>query len=93
MDSDENEDLKLQAARNLGYLDTPEAVAEMARRYAQTVPGRQWDWEWFKAISQSAHGDAAIPVLKARLLDTRGTSPESIIQLLARLGACPGKSI
>lgn len=85
LDSDESEDQKLQAARRLGYLDTPEAVAEMARRYAQTAAGSQWDWEWFKAISQSSHADAAIPVLRARLLDTHGTGPQSIIQLLARL--------
>jgi hypothetical protein len=85
LDSDEKEEVKLQAARRLGYLDTPEAVAEMARRYSQSVTGSQSDWEWFKAISQSCHADAAIPIFRARLVDTHAAHPESIIQLLARL--------
>src|SRR5258708_357752 len=57
----------------------------MARRYGQPVTGSQPNWELFKGIAQSSHAEAAIPVLRARLLDTLGTGTESIIQLLARL--------
>jgi hypothetical protein len=41
LDSGENQEKKLQAARNLGYMDTSEAVAEIARRYAQPATDSQ----------------------------------------------------
>ena len=85
LDSDENAERKLQAARSLAYLDTPEAAAEMARRFGQSASDSQMDWEWFKGLSQSSHGDAAIPIFKARLSDAMGTKADSIIPLLARL--------
>jgi hypothetical protein len=85
LDSDENQDRKLQAARSLAYLDTPEAAAEMARRIGLSAPDSQVDWVWFKGLSQSSHGDAAIPIFKARLGDAQETKAESIIPLLARL--------
>ncbi len=85
LESQENQEQKRLAARSLAYLDTPEAVAEMARRYGQAATDSQAHWDFFKAIVQSSHAEAAIPILKARLLDTLGTGTASVIQLLARV--------
>jgi hypothetical protein len=84
LDSDEKPEAKLQAARSLAYLDTPEAAAEMARRFGHSADS-QVDWEWFKGLSQSSNGDAAIPIFKARLGDALETKADSFIPLLARL--------
>ena len=86
MDSDENQQRKLQAARSLAYLDTPEAAAEMARRFRHDDSDSQVDWEWFKGLSQSSHGDSAIPIFKARLDDALEMKADSIIPLLCEIG-------